>query len=375
MSVSTKLQLPLLAAAQAQKHVTVNEALLRLDALTQATVLSRAVAAEPASPSDGDLYILPPGKTGTHWGPMANYALAQYRDGIWEQIAPRAGWIAFIVDEALMVYYAGAAWASLSANLGAQPAGHLFGLTLSNNAADATNDIDIAAGIARSADDATDLVLAAALTKRLDASWAVGPAQGGLDSGSKANSTWYHVWLIKRPDTGLVDALFSTSASAPTMPTNYTKKRRLGAVRTNGSGAILAFSQHGDEFLLAASVLDVSATNPGTTAAARTLTVPTGVKVQALINFNTINNGAASVLTLISEIDRNDEAPAYTTAPLKSSGNAMNASGGDNNIGDRMRIRTNTSGQVRSRLSASSSDVILLIATFGWIDDRGRAAA
>lgn len=60
---STNLLLPFLAAAQAQKHVTVNEALLKLDALVQLAVVSATTSAEPGSPSDGQVYILPAGKT------------------------------------------------------------------------------------------------------------------------------------------------------------------------------------------------------------------------------------------------------------------------------------------------------------------------
>ena len=117
------------------------------------------------------------------------------------------------------------------------PTGHLYGLTLSNNGSDATNDIDIAAGTARDASDTVNMVLASALTKRLDASWAVGTGNGGLDTGSIADTT-YHVWLIKRSDTGVVDALFSTSATSPTMPSDYDYKLLIGylvrASSTNG---------------------------------------------------------------------------------------------------------------------------------------------
>jgi hypothetical protein len=43
-----------LFAAQAQKHVTVNEALRLLDGLVQLAVLDRHLTAPPASPADGD---------------------------------------------------------------------------------------------------------------------------------------------------------------------------------------------------------------------------------------------------------------------------------------------------------------------------------
>lgn len=98
MSESTRLQLPYLAGGQAQKHITVNESLLRLDALVQLSVKSATTAAQPGSPSDGDIYLLPSGKTGAAWGAMANGALAYYRDGTWEELTPRHGWQAYAED-------------------------------------------------------------------------------------------------------------------------------------------------------------------------------------------------------------------------------------------------------------------------------------
>ena len=88
---SSNLILPYLAAGQAQKHVTVNETIQRLDALVQLAVASATTSAQPASPADGALYVLPAGKTGADWDAMGDSALAYYRDGAWEEIAPREG--------------------------------------------------------------------------------------------------------------------------------------------------------------------------------------------------------------------------------------------------------------------------------------------
>jgi hypothetical protein len=48
------LLLPYILAAQAQKHVTHNEALRILDGLVQLSVLDRDLTAPPAGPADGD---------------------------------------------------------------------------------------------------------------------------------------------------------------------------------------------------------------------------------------------------------------------------------------------------------------------------------
>jgi hypothetical protein len=109
----TNLQLPFLAQGQAQKHVTVNESLLRLDALVQLAAASASTASQPASPSDGQIYVLPAGKTGADWGAMADGTLAYYRDGAWEEIAPREGWLAYICDADCLRAFDGTAWQDL----------------------------------------------------------------------------------------------------------------------------------------------------------------------------------------------------------------------------------------------------------------------
>ncbi len=125
---STNLQLPYLSPAQAQKHVTVNESLRRLDALVQLAAVSATTTAQPASPADGAVYILPASKTGAAWGAMATGALAYYRDGAWEQIAPREGWRAYVQDSDQIQVYTGTAWSqsALRSALGIGNADLLF---------------------------------------------------------------------------------------------------------------------------------------------------------------------------------------------------------------------------------------------------------
>jgi len=99
------------------------------------------------------------------------------------------------------------------------PRGYLWGLTMSL-AADPANDITVAAGEAKDEAGARMIVLAAPITKRIDAGWAVGTDQGGLNTGAVANTTWYEVHLIKRVDTGVVDVMFTTTANRATLPAN-----------------------------------------------------------------------------------------------------------------------------------------------------------
>jgi hypothetical protein len=105
---TTKLLLPYILAAQAQKHVTHNEALRLLDAMVQLSILDRDLTAPPGSPADGDRYIVASGGTGDWTGWDLNVAL--FTDGAWLRLPPRTGWRAWVEDEGLLVVYDGSGW-------------------------------------------------------------------------------------------------------------------------------------------------------------------------------------------------------------------------------------------------------------------------
>jgi Protein of unknown function (DUF2793) len=110
MSNTSNLVLPYLAVGQAQKHVTVNETLRRLDAVVQLSVVSASTPTQPASPGDWEVYIVPSGKSGAQWGGYASWSLGYYRDGAWEQVSPREGWLAYVKDTDQLLAYTGSAW-------------------------------------------------------------------------------------------------------------------------------------------------------------------------------------------------------------------------------------------------------------------------
>jgi hypothetical protein len=108
MSETPRFTLPLLAAAQAQKHVTHNDALIKVDALVHARFIDRDLAAPPASPVDGDTYLVAAGASGDWAGQSGKIA---YRiDGAWRFYAPFAGLVAYVIDESKLLVYDGAAW-------------------------------------------------------------------------------------------------------------------------------------------------------------------------------------------------------------------------------------------------------------------------
>lgn len=240
--------------------------------------------------------------------------------------------------------------------------GHLYGLTLSNNSGDATNDIDIAVGECASDSGSPILMtLGTAITKRLDAAWAVGSGNGGLDTGSIANTT-YHVWLIQRSDTGVVDALFSTSATSPTMPTNYDRKRRIGSI-LRVSGAILGFSQNGDDFLIKVPTINYTSGVLSTTAISQAMNVPVGIVVDAKLNGYMQHASNSTAATLISSLDQTDNAADATNFSVIAQ--VVNIASAFT-----QNVRTNTSGQVRIR--GSTANITISITTYGWVDTRGR---
>jgi hypothetical protein len=259
-------------------------------------------------------------------------------------------------------------WFVTNSSMASVRRGHLSGLTLST--AGSTGTFSVAAGEAADSTNVLMMALASAMSKTTSA-WAVGSGNGALDTGTIANSTWYHVWLIQRPDTGVVDVVVSTSASSPTMPTSYTLKRRIGSMLTDGSAKWTAFVQDGDEFQWVTPVLDVNATNPGISEVSRTLSTPLGVRVLAKIQILFVNTDTAGsfVFTYVSDLSTTDSAPSGS---LSDTGGASTQAGAQQLTVSTKTVFTNTSSQVRSRLGASDANMTLRINTLGWADRRGR---
>lgn len=108
MSETPNAGLPLLAAAQAQKHVTVNDALARLDGLSRASVKSAALTDPPATPAEGDRYLIasPPGGDWAGRGGELTY----FFGGGWNFVTPSPGWRVWVEDEAAPAIWSGASW-------------------------------------------------------------------------------------------------------------------------------------------------------------------------------------------------------------------------------------------------------------------------
>ncbi len=103
MNETTKLALPLLVAAQAQKEITHNQALVAIDSLLHLAVLSRASTAPPAAATAGDSFIVAAASSGDWAGKTGQIAS---HDGFgWSFTLPRNGFLAWIVDEQVFSVY------------------------------------------------------------------------------------------------------------------------------------------------------------------------------------------------------------------------------------------------------------------------------
>ena len=107
MANTPHLNITLLEQAQAQKEVTVNEALFRIDAMLNSGANDKDLATPPATPIAGDVYIIPASPTGDWAGKAGQVA---YFDQIWRFITPNAGLMLWVIDEARHYVYNNGAW-------------------------------------------------------------------------------------------------------------------------------------------------------------------------------------------------------------------------------------------------------------------------
>ena len=108
MPDTTRLGLPLVAPAQAQKHVTVNEALSRLDALAHLSLASVGGTVPPGSPVEGEVHGVGAGATGDWTG--QDGLLAVYLNGGWAFLAPATGWQGWSEADGARVAFDGVDW-------------------------------------------------------------------------------------------------------------------------------------------------------------------------------------------------------------------------------------------------------------------------
>lgn len=107
MATTDNLAITLVEQSQSQKEVTVNEALVALDALLNTGIIDKDLDTPPGSPASGDLYIVASGGTGDWSGQDNNIA---WFNQIWRFITPAEGLTLWLNDENALYTWDGAAW-------------------------------------------------------------------------------------------------------------------------------------------------------------------------------------------------------------------------------------------------------------------------
>jgi len=226
-------------------------------------------------------------------------------------------------------------------------------ILLSNNSTNPNTQIDFSAGNFEFSDKSGFANLSA-ITKRLDANFAIGTNQGGLDTGTKAINTQYYAYAIYNPTTTISDVIFSANNLLPLLPSGFTKYEYIGALSTNASGNIFLGTWHKDGYFeYNTPIIDFSSSLT-TSRVARTLTAKPNSR--ALINVvfsSTLPGGTISQLYL-SDMNKADN----TIERL--SGNIGYKTNGE------FQIQTNLSSQIGTRVSNANNTVE--ISTIGYYD-------
>ena len=108
--LSHRYALPFIAAGQAQKEVTHNEAVERIDALLHLSVLSMSLDVPPVGPVVGSAWIVGSAPTGEWAGHAAD--IASYGGGGWRFVQPVSGCLAWVADLGVFAVRTDAGWLS-----------------------------------------------------------------------------------------------------------------------------------------------------------------------------------------------------------------------------------------------------------------------
>lgn len=113
MPASTHPNLPLKygwTLGESGWHADMDANLTTLGAVVGLSAASRAVATPPASPTNGDRYIIPSGATGVWSGRTDQIAVRI--GGAWEYLVPKVGWVCYIADEDKLAAYKTGGWSA-----------------------------------------------------------------------------------------------------------------------------------------------------------------------------------------------------------------------------------------------------------------------
>ncbi len=255
------------------------------------------------------------------------------------------------------------------------PQGYIYGLTISNNAASGNDTLDVAEGRCRNTANTSDLLLSATMVKNINANWTAGTNQGGLDVGTKASDSTYHVFVI---GNGVAfDVIFSLNSVGPAVPdTSYTSSRRIGSFTTDSVGNIRLFKQIGDRFLYFSDITVVKpiASQGGVAVGmGGSIFILNGIPSDIIVKPLFVASITAAVQWAVFEAGQ--AYPSTQIPAVNNTGaNYLRQGTSTSVVTNTMELYTNTSRQIGVDVSAAVAVGAsgLYIDVYGWVDDRGK---
>ena len=238
---------------------------------------------------------------------------------------------------------------------------------------DTDHDIDFAAGRVPN-EDGDLLIIAGALTKRADATFATGTGNGGMADGeSLPTSGTVHCFVLSNADASGTDFGFDTDVAAVNLladsavvAAGLDEFKRIGSLRTDSSANFIGFTQYGNKFMHDDKKEDIVDLFLTSSSGLSSLTVPSDIKVKAHVYLSLVAAGTGTVEWAI--VHSPDELDVALT--LNNAGNlvARQPTSGVAIIAQHeTEIVTDTSGRVRHR-GKTSVNAFLYIHTLGYVD-------
>ena len=238
------------------------------------------------------------------------------------------------------------------------------GLQTRNEPNDVDHDIEFFAGTVGSSNSDRYLRLVSPLIKKIDAAWVLGTNQGGLFSGTVAANTSYHFFIIRDPNTEVVDAGFDTSPMAANRPVAYTEYARVWSLTTDASSNWIRYEQRGDDCLLHVPQ-QIFIGNPPSSPVTHAAKCPTGVEFKNTVHV-VYRSTSGSHEGLI-------QSPDIPNIPLASGGAMFFSGAGEETIGN-FEVYSDVAGNIVANNNAVAPGTLdLELFLRSWTDRRGRA--
>lgn len=257
--------------------------------------------------------------------------------------------------------------------------GAISGLVPSNSDGADGDDILFSAGVARDSSNTYNIIAGTAMVKQADATWAAGTNAGGMAHGVTWAQNDFHLFLLgDSSDETSYDFGFDTSltaanllADAAVIAAGFDIYRRVGSLRssaTPGWPGITALELPGGglRVMFLVPFREFTEAVNSANAQTKTLTLPGGIRVLPIGAWYLFDDSSTSGrYLLVTQLDQTDTAASITATTV-----SVFNSGGDATAWVLNSVMTNTSAQVRYRLSDADADVTVRFYSHGWEDYR-----